>query len=465
MNIKTFQEANEYLDSLIKPVVFARITPEDAALKDPLDRMRELLKLLGNPQQRFKSVLVGGTSGKGSTAYLISHILATAGYKTGFTLSPHLERINERIQINNKAVSNEEFVDLLNSVIPAIKAMKTMPVGEPSHFEVLIAMAFLYFAQENVDIVVVEVGLGGRYDATNTLCPMISVITNISLDHTNILGNTIEKIAKEKAGIIKNIPSRLMVISGAKQSSVVRIIEQKCKETGAKLFRLGKDFNYKIHREGIDGSEFTFWDKGYRSQKLFLSMKGGYQIENACLALEIVFCLVQFGFQISDQDIIEAFKTAFFPGRFEHLKLEIGNLKFDTVLDGAHNPAKMKAFTSSVGTIFKGRKKVFILGFKKEKDIKSMLSFILPLADGIILTQFSSPTYVTNQRALTPQEIAHIIYSFSPKSSIPVVQAQNPKDALLSGQQLIKDNKGIIIVTGSLYLVGEMRAIIFKQKA
>src|SRR3989344_3641959 len=221
MNIGNYMEALNYLESFIGKVVF-KVDPETVKLHPPLDRMKILLKLLDNPQDKFKSILVGGTSGKGSTAYLISHILTTAGYKTGLTISPHLQKINERIQINGKSISDEGFVKLLNLIIPAIEKMsfdfaqgkvgaparhRLLPkasAGGPSYFEILIAMAFLYFAEQKVDIAVVEVGMGGEFDATNTLYPLIAVLTNVSLDHTNILGGSVQKIARTKAGIIKN---------------------------------------------------------------------------------------------------------------------------------------------------------------------------------------------------------------------------------------------------------------------
>src|SRR3990167_1708971 len=202
MQIKSYEAAVKYLESFIGKVVF-NIDPKSIKLHPPLDRMRVLLPLLGNPQNKFKSILVGGTSGKGSTAYLISHILTTAGYKTGLTISPHLQRVNERLQINGKKISDKKFVELLVSMIRIIELMKSMKVGEPSYFEILIAMAFLYFVQEKVDIAVVEVGMGGEFDATNTLYPLIAVLTNVSLDHTNVLGNTVEKIARTKVGIVK----------------------------------------------------------------------------------------------------------------------------------------------------------------------------------------------------------------------------------------------------------------------
>src|SRR3989338_6269163 len=221
MKIRSYEEAIRYLEGFIGKVIFK---VDKATLKhyDPLERMRTLLSLLDNPQNRFQSVLVGGTSGKGSTSYLISHILTTAGYKTGLTLSPHLQKVNERLQINGEQISDTKFTDLVNFITQIITQMKKMSVGAPSYFEILIAMAFKYFADQKVDIAVVEVGMGGEFDATNTLYPLIAVLTNVGLDHTNILGNTVEKIARTKAGIIKkNQESRIMNKGKNSVSSII----------------------------------------------------------------------------------------------------------------------------------------------------------------------------------------------------------------------------------------------------
>src|SRR3990167_7392183 len=338
MQIKSYEAAVKYLESFIGKVVF-NIDPKSIKLHPPLDRMKMLLSLLGNPQEKFKSILVGGTSGKGSTAYLISHILTTAGYKTGLTISPHLQKINERIQINGKSISDEGFVKLLNLIIPAIEKMsfdfaqgkvgaparhRLLPkasAGGPSYFEILIAMAFLYFAEQKVDIAVVEVGMVGEFDATNTLYPLIAVLTNVSLDHTNVLGRTVEKIARTKVGIVKGsvhslgdlvvprgpaarsshptsskkmssglrpaiflraldgtpsarVTPRLVVVTGVEQKSVIKIIQERCREQGAKFFLLNKDFDYKVNKEIRIWTEFDFQSKVVNLKNLHLSLLG-----------------------------------------------------------------------------------------------------------------------------------------------------------------------------------------------
>ncbi len=493
MKIKSYHQALKYLDSFIKPVIFAKITPEQARKRDPLDRMRKLLELLGNPQDKFPSILVGGTSGKGSTAYLISHILTTAGYKTGFTLSPHLEKVNERIQINEKPIDDETFTRLVSSIVRTIQLMKKTDVGEPSHFEILIAMAFLYFAKQKVDIAVVEVGLGGRWDATNTLHALIYVLTNVSLDHTAILGDTIEKIAREKAEIVKKfqissirqifdskvaqtrgaqgknfkyqintnqqIPKNPIFITGAKQASVINIVKEKCREAGAELCRLNKEFRFNIVKQGKQSTIFDFTSNEHKNipfRRLELSLLGDFQVENASLAVQTVLQLRKFKFEVSEGHIRQALRTAFFPGRFEILKFEI-------ILDGAHNPEKMRAFIQSVKKLYQNKKKIFLISFKEDKNIDSMLNYITEEADVIIATEFSSEVYVSNQKAMKAQFIAQEIKKLN-KKEIKVIAQANPKKALdiLISQYRKVNTLGII--TGSLYLVGEMRGYLKRYK-
>jgi dihydrofolate synthase/folylpolyglutamate synthase len=460
--ITTYKQALDYLDSFISPIPFDKVRIDRYEKKDPLDRMRKLLTLLDNPQKKFKSVLIGGTSGKGSTSYLISRMLTTAGYKTGYTLSPHLEKINERIQLNDQEISDDEFVHLLNEVSPAVEKMKQSEVEVPSHFEILIAMAFLYFAKQQVDIAIVEVGLGGEFDATNTLEPLVSVLTNVSLDHTAILGNTVEKIAKTKAGIIKNYElGKPVVVTGVSQPSVIKIVEEKCRETGAKLYRLGKESKYKIKEEAENGIVFDFYssnEEAFDLTQIELSLLGDFQVENAALAIETVVQLKQFGFSINEEQIRKALKSAFVPGRMELRKFIIHNSKFRILLDGAHNPAKMDAFVNSLNKIFPDKRKIFVVSFKEDKDISDMLTIILNCADALILTQFNAQTYVSRQGAMDVSSIKNTVLSIK-KNDVQIIMEKEPEKALKKAIELT-DQDSIIIVTGSLYFVGEVRQLL-----
>ena len=496
MEIRTYQQAVNYLEGFIGKIIFSTQKSED-----PLRRMRILLKLLGNPQNEFKSVLIGGTAGKGSTAYLLSHILITAGYKTGLTVSPHLQKINERLQINEQSISDKEFTKMVNSMIRIIEAMKKMEMGAPSYFEILITMAFKYFFEKKVDIAVVEVGMGGEFDGTNTLSPLIAVLTNVGLDHTNILGNTVEEIAKTKVGIIKRgpvagflpvsvhsknshvraagIPSTrttptFSVISGVRQPSVIKIVEDRCKKVGARLSLLWRDFGYKIKKINHSGSVFDLTIDSDRIRKLnglHLSLLGQYQAENASIAVKTIFELRRFGFKISDEVIKKALKTSFFPGRFELIKrrtkqnsvvprnqrrIQRGSA---IVLDGAHNPTKMKAFLATLKKLYPKGKKIFVIAFKSDKAISEMLKQITEVADVIIATEFKAKTDMSLHASAQAIRIKDELLKLKYRGKIAVEKnSEKALDKALAIQQ--PDSKTIIIITGSLYLVGEIRSML-----
>lgn len=483
MKITTYQQARDFVQSFIPLNIYQKIK-EGTVLGHPLDRMRTLLSYMGNPEKKFASILVGGTSGKGSTAYLISHILKTAEYKTGFFMKPHLQKVNERIQVNEIPITDEDFLKYVNFLIPAIEKMAKLPVGKPSYLEILVTLAFLYYAEKNIDIAVVEVGMGGEFDATNTLEPLISVITNVSLDHTEFLGTTVEEIAKTKAGIIKQYRvssikyggkrmTNPIVITGVKQHSVIKIIEDRCKEVGTALYRLERDFNYKIVKEGIEGSIFRFRSESDHNDpvslsslsNLELSLTGAHQVENTSLAIETVLKLRKFGFRVEENDIRKALSTAFFPGRFEivHLSNDLalrqaqGKMSATLILDGAHNKAKMHAFITSFKKLYGKRKNIFIIAFKKDKTIQGMLEEILPSADMLVITEFQNVTdMMLKKGAMNAESIKNEVFRIKGKKKIEVFTEKNVSLALKKAFQKA-DKKSLIVVTGSLYLVGEAR--------
>jgi dihydrofolate synthase/folylpolyglutamate synthase len=484
MQIKSYESAVKYLEGFIGKIIF-KVDPKSIKEHDPLERMRIFLSLLGNPQEKFKSILVGGTSGKGSTAYLVSHILTTAGYKTGLTISPHLQKINERLQINEKQITDKKFTDLLVSILSSIEGMKKMPIGAPSYFEILVGMVFTYFAKEKVDVAVVEVGMGGEFDATNTLNPLIAVLTNVGLDHTNVLGNTVEKIAKTKAGIIKG--EGVIVATAVKQPSVIKIVEEKCRKVGAMLFLLGRNSNYKIKKESSEGSVFDLTfdsDRIKMLNNLELSLLVEYQVENASLAIKTVLELEKLaclpagrGFKIADEAIRKALKTAFFPGRFEIVKpilrlplVAQDKISSTLILDGAHNPTKMKAFIYSLKKLYPNDRKTFLIAFKNDKDIPKMLREILRAADlpagrqdEIIVTEFNRATDMVVSASADALKIKDQILKI--KYGRDVIVEEDSGKALkkaLAIQQF--SNSTIIVVTGSLYLVGEIRSSLVLKK-
>lgn len=453
--ITTLKEAQEYLESFIRPTVFERVK-EDSHLKDPLDRMRVLLTLLGDPQKQFKSVQISGTSGKGSTAYLLGNILTKAGYKTGFATSPHLQRISERMQVNMEEISDHGLLELVGQLVPVNEKMKNLPVGEPSYFELLTALAFMYFAKEKVDIAVVEVGLEGKYDATNLLDPLIVVLTNISKDHTELLGETEEQIASEAFSIIRqnNRGTAPVVITGISQPLILEILMQRARLINARTQILGKDFSFAIASHTQTGVCFSFSTHEMKIDNLEVRLRGDYQVANASLAIACLLALRSAGFSISFDEIRQGLQTAFFPGRFEVLTYRNKTI----ILDGAHNSAKMQAFLQALSEYYPQETKTFIIGFKKGKDILPMLKGLLA-KDGrqYIFTQFHKTADYARSVTMDLIELKDNVDSLITADNISF-QKTVPE----AFEQALKTASDIVIVTGSLYLVGEMRDLLDK---
>lgn len=439
--VKNFKEAKSYLESFI---------PTDKMYKHPgklgLERTRYFLKLLGNPQKKFPCVHVTGTSGKGSTCYLIASFLKEAGFKTGLHISPHLEKITERIQINNQNISNKNFVNLINQVASTIEFLRKTRYGKPSYFEILAVLAFLAFAEEKIDIAVIEVGMGGRYDATNVIISLVAVITNIGLDHTQILGKTPGKIAQDKMQIIKK---GTIAINGVKQQNVLKILKQHCRKISASLITV-KNIA-KIVSLTDQGTTFNLQWKNNLYNNLTLSLLGQYQVENASLAIVTAFYLTKSGYLIPEKAIREGLKNAFFPGR-----LEILNKNPLVVIDGAHNPEKIKALVDSFSRIFKYKKLTTIFAVKKDKDVLSMLQPLNKITDKFIVTDFSLKIDMGLRLNSEPLSIGKLIKDKMGNTKFEIVPI--PEKALKKALKESQKNDAILI-TGSLYLAGEIRAL------
>lgn len=453
MHIRSLEEAQKYLEDHIRMDVFTRYDA-DKHLKTPLERIEYFLHLLGDPHKKYPSIQVTGTSGKGSTAYFISHILAEAGYTSGFTLSPHLQKPNERLQINNEEASDQEFIEVLNDVIPAIEKMTKEPIGKPSYFEILMAMAFVYFAKKEVDIVVAEVGLEGKYDGTNILDPLVVVLTNISLDHTAILGDTVEKIAVEAVSAIKKQEVPSLVITGKLQDSVREIVHKEALEAGSKIIEYGVGFSSAIEERTPSQTVFRFKDAQGEIRDIHLPMKGDYQVDNASLAIEAIRNLP--GFPVSVESVHKALGTSFFPGRFEEFQYQ----ERTVVIDGAHNDAKMASFLHALEEYYPSQRKVFIVGFKRDKNIQGMLEHILPHADEMIVTHFQKTTDQSKDFSMPSEQVKSFISpSLLEKKKVQV--AESSLEAL--NLAIASDSENVIVITGSLYLIGEIREFLTEQ--
>lgn len=438
--ITTYREAQKWLESLI-------VYPDVRKGNLRLERIEHLLKLIDNPHHAFKTVHVSGTSGKGSTAYLIAKILTTAGYKTGLHISPHLQKINERMRVDLQSISDANFVELTQWIKPFVnKVGKTNPFGLPSYFEVLVALSFEYFKRQKVDLAIVEVGLGGTLDATNVITPLLAIITNVTLDHTELLGNTVEKIAQDKAGIIK---ANIDVVTGAKQPNVIKIITKKCQEKNAAYTLIGQDVTHKIKSSTLTGSLFDLQTPNHLYKNLTLSLLGRHQVENAACAIAGVELLKKAGFIVEEKQTRKALSKALFPGR-----LEIIRQRPMVILDGAHNPAKMQALRQTLKELFPQKKIIFLLGFKKKKDITTMIKELLPITKKFIVTKFATLIDVGQNMSVEPKQIQRMIRKIDN-----YIICEIFPDSYSAFTHLVKtaNKKDIVCITGSLYLIGEIR--------
>jgi len=394
-----------------------------------LKAITELLSRLENPQNSYKTILITGTNGKGSTAAMIASILCSAGYKVGLYTSPHLVDVRERIVINGKKISLKEF----NQTIAYVKDKKEQPV---TYFEFLTAVAFVYFQRQKVDIAVLEVGLGGRLDATNVCKPLVSVITNIALDHTLYLGDTLDSIAREKAGIIKQ---NGICITAAKQKKVVDVLRGVCLRRRAKLYYLGRDIKIKKQKNG-----FLTYQGLYRNiNNLTIPLQGEHQLSNAALALTAIELCEKNGFSVDDAAISAGLKNTHWEARLEVLQNDPIFL-----LDGAHNPAGISALCRALKKDFSYRRLILIFGSLADKDYRRMLQKIVPLAPIIILTQLKT------KRTVSVSDIMETVK----KMGYPAIVTKKVNQAIERAQALAK-KQDLICATGSFYLAGEVKQV------
>jgi len=404
-----------------------------------LERITVLLEKLGNPQSGLRVIHVAGSNGKGSVCKYISSILQKAGYTVGLYLSPHIERFSERIVVGNKEISAEDLAMLVSEIRPFVEDMKQQG-NTPTFFEIVTALGFLYLKNLAVDYAVVEVGLGGRFDATNVVNPLVSVITNISLEHTAILGKDIVSIAREKAGIIKDY---VPVVTAARDDAK-EIIEQVAKERNAPIVHIDqttwKRVFYKGEHQGfvVQGS--------FKDYTVKTSLLGRHQGENIAVALAAVEQLQMTGVYIADNDIIDGIAATSHPGRMEIVS-EVPLV----LLDGAHNPAGIRMLTETIQEDFSSHRIILVLGVLQEKDIKSMVSMIVPCADVVIVTKS------TNPRAADPSLLKEVIADFDIHTTV-FVEPSIPE--AITQARRIATQKDLICVTGSLFTVGEARTVL-----
>ncbi|MBV7274586.1 bifunctional folylpolyglutamate synthase/dihydrofolate synthase [Clostridiaceae bacterium UIB06] len=421
-----------------------------------LGKTEKILELLGNPHKGLKCIHLAGTNGKGSTTAMITKILMNAGYKVGMYTSPYLEVFEERIQINGENISKKDLSEVVTEVLEAIKKVIELGYEQPTEFEIITCAMFYYFYKNNVDFAVIEVGLGGKLDSTNVIEAfsstsgggvLASVIASISYDHMHILGDTLEKIAYEKAGIIKDgVP----VIMYPQQKEAEEVIEKVCEEKGCKLIKVPNncveylESNNKIDKYSITYNQNIRLRTNDNVYDIELALLGTHQLLNCATAVFVVEELTKRNINIKKDDILNGLKQVKWIGR-----LEIMKNKPLVVIDGAHNIDGITKLRENVELYFKYNKMVLILGILADKEVDKMVKTIAPLAERIIAVTPNS------DRAETAEELKNIIKEHDVRCEA----VENYKDAYKLALSYCEEDD-LLLISGSLYMIGDMRKII-----
>ncbi len=423
--------------------------------KFDLEHMRVLLRALDHPERRFPAVLIAGTNGKGSTAATLASILRVSGLHTGLYTSPHLVRINERIRINGEAIADDKFA-LLHDMIERT-AERLIEDGElpwhPSFFEMLTAMAFEHFATSKLDIAVLEVGMGGRLDATNVVDPRLSVITDISLDHEKFLGNTIAEIAREKAGIIRpgGVVVTLPQTPAANNMIGNTILEQSATAVSAVPYvpPVTPAAPSYVATTGSDGNISSRYPLQILGKQILVEtpLVGRHQLRNVALAIAAAEELSRQGFPVTAESVEQGIRETRWPGRFQVLPVTESTPEY--ILDVAHNPAGAWALRSALSSSYEGRRLIFIFGAMRDKAIAEMCEILFPLADLVIATRAENP------RSATPEEIRGAAH----RTQAEIELSADVPSALARARELAGTN-GVVVITGSIYVVGEAMRIL-----
>ncbi len=430
--IQNYQQAEEFLANRTAKL----------GMNFGLERMEKVLCKLSNPERSIPCIHIAGSNGKGSTLTYLKNILNSEGYRVGTFTSPYLEKLNEQIMIDEEMITDNQLVDLLNSVIPVLNEAEEN--GDYlTAFEVTTLLAFLHFKNEQPDILIIETGLGGRLDSTNVIEPLISVITSISLEHTNILGNSLSEIATEKAGIIKE---GISVITGVRAQEALDPIVKKAEQMNAVLYASGKDFKVLNHMQPMDEEVFTVEWKGHLLESLRIGMLGSHQVENAALAVISSLVLsTTCGFPIREESIRKGLASARWKGRFE-----IVSSKPLVILDGAHNVSGIKALLSTIEDRYPKRNIHILFAALKDKDYKEMIHLIEKRAASITFTEMPL------ERMNKAEEL--YLNSRHPNKAI-------QKDWVEGLDKIVvkMEEDDMVLVTGSLYFLAAIRPYIISK--
>ncbi|RYL93872.1 bifunctional folylpolyglutamate synthase/dihydrofolate synthase [Sporolactobacillus sp. THM7-4] len=408
-------------------------------IKPGTRRMEWMLERIGHPERRIRAVHVGGTNGKGSTVCYLWHIYQEAGLKVGTFISPYITSFNERIMVNGRPISDDDLIKAANIVYPLTKAIASeTDLGEPTEFEVVTMLSFVYFGKLNVcDLVIYEVGLGGRLDSTNVIHPLVSIITNVGMDHMKQLGNTISSIAREKAGIIKN---GVGIITTAEDPDALAVIRRTASVRNSNLYVLGKDFQIKSLGHDESGEHFSFESLYLHEPDLAIRMKGEHQLKNVAAALMAVdYLKTCYNLLVEEDELKAGLEKAAWPGRFERM-----SKKPLIVIDGAHNVQGTDALVQTVTRYYPNRKIHILYAALKDKQFEKMVRLVETVANDITLTTFDYPRAAESSALF--------------EASRHKKKKENP-DWKAALEQLIhetKDDEGLL-VCGSLYFISLVR--------
>lgn len=422
MESKAFLESLAYLYSLQRfGMIFG------------LSNVKNIVRTLGNPQEDLKVIHIGGTNGKGSTAAMMASILRENGYRVGLYTSPHMLSFTERIQINGQSITESE-VALLTARIRKRIEEAGIP-QEFTFFDFTTAMAFLYFAESSVDLAIIEVGLGGRLDSTNIVTPFVVVITNVSHEHRDVLGDSLREIAREKAGIIKQgVP----LVTGVVQQEIFQELEKICREKEAPLYWMGRDFSTEKEGTGL----FRFEGRRWGISGLKVNLLGEHQIDNATMAVGTLEAIEELGFPVTFDSIHRGLEKVSWPGR-----LEVIRKRPWVVLDGAHNPAGAQALHEALSQDFSYDRCYFLLGIMKDKEVERIVSIVAPISHETVLCR------PRQDRAAPPERLLRALEAVGGKGRV-IPDVAEGLDALLS----MAGSDDLICVAGSFYTIGEAKA-------
>ncbi|MFG6118985.1 bifunctional folylpolyglutamate synthase/dihydrofolate synthase [Thalassobacillus sp. B23F22_16] len=409
---------------------------EKFKIKPGLKRMEWMMDRLGHPEKDINAIHIAGTNGKGSTLSFLRHLLEDQGMNVGTFTSPYIIHFNERISVNGKAIKDEDWVHLVETIKPLAEELGVTPLGEPTEFEVITAMAIVYFQKAQLDFVIMETGLGGRFDSTNIIQPVVAAITNVGLDHMNILGNSYEKIATEKAGIIKkHVPA----VTAVENDAAIHVIEERARMMETELYRLNKEFFVKHHYSNEEGEHFTFHANQFDSNDLISRMKGRHQEKNAAVALQVMEVLKEKGAPFKREHYSNSIMSTKWPGRFER----VWNNPL-VILDGAHNEEGTSTLMRTIAEHYPHQKKYLLYAALQDKPVTGMLQQLKGNFTSIIFTSFDFP------RAMNGKALLDI---YGGENSF----VQDSWEQALDDTIDKMDDKDLLIVAGSLYFISDVR--------